>query len=144
MIITNFECEEQWNRGSDVNYYATFKIQTKRQSEIREIYENCRKHNAVYLVTDREMERLYKKENEQPIIFPEDFKLIYQDKNTILRVGDKVFMARPESGERFDREKGVMVCLLKALGFSTTDLLDLINTAHTKTTKKSKKTSKKR
>ena len=56
-------------------------------------------------------------------------KVIYQDTTTVLKVKDEVFIAKPEKGEKFDPEKGLLICILKAVGITTSDFLRLKDTA---------------
>ena len=64
---------------------------------------------------------------------------------TTLKVGDKVYHSRPEKGEKFDLEKGILVCIAKASGYSTSDVLKLRENAkqHRKVAKKNTKNKKK-
>ena len=57
---------------------------------------------------------------------------------TTLKVDGKVYHSRPEKGEKFDLEKGILVCLAKSYGWSTTDILKLKENAkiHRKVEKK--------
>lgn len=63
---------------------------------------------------------------------------------TVMKVGDKVYKATPEKGERFDVEKGVLVCIAKYCGFSTTDILKLVEKANIQKPKKTVKSKKKK
>jgi hypothetical protein len=53
---------------------------------------------------------------------------IWQSGNrTALKLADgTTYRARPEAGDKFDPEKGVMMCLLKACGISSTDFLEVL------------------
>lgn len=53
---------------------------------------------------------------------------IWQSGNkTALKLSDgTTYRARPEDGDKFDPEKGVMMCLLKACGISSTDFLEIM------------------
>lgn len=62
-------------------------------------------------------------------------KVIYQDDVTVLKINGKAYTAKPEKGERFDPEKGLLVCLVKALGLTTSDVLDLYGRAVIKKSK---------
>lgn len=64
-------------------------------------------------------------------------KVFLQDKRTVLRIGDDVFMSTPEKGEKYDAEKGVLICIMKAMGMSTSDFLKVFENA--KDTRKGKK-----
>lgn len=70
-------------------------------------------------------------------------KVIYQDKNTILKIGNQTYIAKPEKGDKFDAEKGLLICMMKAVGFTTSDFLELFAKAKYNTTGK-KNESKKR
>ena len=63
---------------------------------------------------------------------------------TTLKVDGKVYHSRPEKGEKFDLEKGILVCLAKSCGWSTTDILKLKENAkiHRKVEKKAKNKKK--
>lgn len=63
---------------------------------------------------------------------------------TVMKVGDKVYKATPEKGERLDVEKGVLVCIAKYCGFSTTDILKLVEKANIQKSKKTVKSKKKK
>lgn len=75
-----------------------------------------------------------------------DAKVIFQDDTTILIVNGKKYFAKTEKGEKFDAEKGLLVCLMKCAGLTTTDFLDLMKNAkmNKKTVKCDKVKSKKR
>lgn len=62
-------------------------------------------------------------------------KIIHQDDTTILKIGDSKFIARPEVGEKYDAEKGVLICIAKAMGLTTTDILSLCENAIVKKSK---------
>ena len=64
-------------------------------------------------------------------------KVFLQDKRTVLRIGDDVFMSTPEKCEKYDAEKGVLICIMKAMGMSTSDFLKVFENA--KDTRKGKK-----
>ena len=52
---------------------------------------------------------------------------VFENGDTIaLKVRDKVYTARPEKGDKYDEEKGLMVCLLKAFGIKTKDIENLL------------------
>lgn len=63
-------------------------------------------------------------------------RVFVQDGDTVLRVGDRVFKARPESGERYDAEKGLLVCLVKAMGLTTSDVIEMLDKAVVKNSRK--------
>lgn len=68
----------------------------------------------------------------------DDFKVIFQNEKTVLKVKDEVYIAKCEKGDEFDPEKGLMVCLLKYLGISTSDLLYLMKKSNFDKSKYSK------
>ena len=45
---------------------------------------------------------------------------------TVLKHGNSVYKAKAEKLGYFDIEKGVMICLLKAVGIKTTDYLNIL------------------
>lgn len=63
---------------------------------------------------------------------------------TVMKVGNKVYKATPEKGECLDVEKGILVCIAKYCGFSTTDILKLVEKANIQKTKKVVKSNKKK
>ena len=63
---------------------------------------------------------------------------------TVMKVGNNVYKATPEKGERVDVEKGILVCIAKYCGFSTTDILKLVEKANIQKTKKTVKSKKKK
>lgn len=67
-----------------------------------------------------------------------DGKVYQQGKRTVLKVGKDVFMSEPEKGEKYDAEKGLLICLIKAMGMNITDFLYLSKSAKNTTKKKSK------
>lgn len=69
-------------------------------------------------------------------------RVIYEDGVTVLKVADRVFTARAEAGEAYDAEKGLLICLMKAMGMSVSDMLKLKNSAIVKKSKKSSKVIK--
>lgn len=66
-------------------------------------------------------------------------KVYFQSKRTVLKIGEDVFMSTPEKGEKYDPEKGLLICLMKAMGMTTSDFLKLYERAKDV----SKKTKKK-
>lgn len=58
-------------------------------------------------------------------------KVYFQGKRTILKIGQDIFMSTPEKDEKFDEEKGLLICIMKAMGMSTTDFLNVYSTAKT-------------
>lgn len=71
-------------------------------------------------------------------------EIYVNDGVTVMKVGDKVYKATPEKGERLDVEKGVLVCIAKYCGFSTTDILKLVDKANIQKPKKTVKSKKKK
>ena len=63
---------------------------------------------------------------------------------TVMKVGNNVYKATPEKGERVDVEKWILVCIAKYCGFSTTDILELVEKANIQKTKKTVKSKKKK
>lgn len=63
---------------------------------------------------------------------------------TTLKKGNKVFHAKAEKGDNFDLEKGVLVCVAKSAGWTTSEILELIENAkiHRKVEKKANKKKK--
>lgn len=77
-----------------------------------------------------------KKKNEiKKVIFENNYCIIV-DTN-----GDR-YIARPEKGEKFDKEKGLLVALAKYCGFTTTKIHNLLEGAIEKNAK-TKKPAKK-
>lgn len=69
-------------------------------------------------------------------------KVYYQEDNTVLKIGNDTFVAVPEKGDKFDAEKGLLICVAKAMGLTTTDILKLKDNAVHKNSKKKKKVVK--
>ena len=67
-------------------------------------------------------------------------KVSLQDKRTVLKIDDDVFMSTPEKGEKFDSEKGLLICIMKAMGMSTSDFLKIYE--NSKTVKQGKRHKK--
>lgn len=70
-------------------------------------------------------------------------KIIFENKYCVIidNFGNK-YIAKPEKGERFDKEKGFLVALAKYNGFTTTKCQELIKKAVDKDDKKAKKQNK--
>lgn len=66
--------------------------------------------------------------DEPEIIDLSDAKVWFNKKNntTTLKIGDKIYTAKKEKGDKMDAEKGLMSCLLKACGITTTQILKLL------------------
>lgn len=60
-------------------------------------------------------------------------RIIFNKENTIL-IDDKghKYVSITGHGDAFDKEKGVMMCMLKALGYNFTDISNLLNTVKEK------------
>ena len=65
-----------------------------------------------------------------------EIEVIFQDDTTVLKTNGKVYTAKPEKGEKFDPEKGLLICLVKALGLTTSDVLKLVDKAEVKKSKR--------
>jgi len=70
-------------------------------------------------------------------------KVFLQGDKTVLKVGDDVYVAKCEKGDKYDLEKGLMVCIMKAFGFGTKDFLHLFENAKGQPYKEPVKNSKK-
>lgn len=53
-------------------------------------------------------------------------RLIFRDNTTILFKDGKKYVAKCEKGETFDKEKGLLVCLAKANGYTFKDLQEML------------------
>lgn len=71
-------------------------------------------------------------------------EIYVNDGVTVMKVGNNVYKATPEKGEYFDVEKGILVCIAKYCGFSTTDILELVEKVNIQKTKKTVKSKKKK
>lgn len=71
-------------------------------------------------------------------------KVVFENKHCIIvdNFGNR-YIAKPEKGEKFDKEKGFLVALAKYNGFTTTKCQDLIKKAVDKDAKHAKKSAKK-
>lgn len=77
----------------------------------------------------------------------EGTEVIVNGKTTVMIKDGKKYIAKPEAGEKFDVEKGILVCLAKASGYKTSDILELIDRIQFQPKKVSdnkKKTNKKK
>ena len=70
-------------------------------------------------------------------------KVIFENNYCIIvdTNGDR-YIARPEKGEKFDKEKGLLVALAKYCGFTTTKIHELLEGAIEKNAKSKKSTKK--
>lgn len=57
-----------------------------------------------------------------------DIQIIFNDPATILIIGDRKYVSKAH-GEGFDEEKGLLMCLAKANGFSHSKLKALMKSA---------------
>lgn len=89
--------------------------------------------NAIFPFKAREAK--YKREIEQ-VIFENGYTIIIDSE------GNR-YMSRPEKGEKFDEEKGLLVALAKYDGHTTTEIQDLLKGAVRKNARKNKKSTKK-
>ena len=48
------------------------------------------------------------------------------DRTALKLSNGETYRARPEAGDKYDPEKGVMMCLLKACGISSSDFLEVM------------------
>lgn len=62
-------------------------------------------------------------------------RVIFNNPATILIVGDKKYIAKAHD-EEFDEEKGLLMCLAKASGYTHANLKSLLKTAQRQTPKK--------
>lgn len=114
------------------------------RSKIIDAMQNGR---DLYFSTSMDLASLPKpKKEEKSYVDLTDAKVIFQDDTTILIVNGEKYFAKTEKGEKFDAEKGLLVCLMKCAGLTTTDFLDLMKNAkmNKKTVKCDKVKSKKR
>jgi hypothetical protein len=56
-------------------------------------------------------------------------KLIFNDNATILLKDGKRYISKCQSGDTYDREKGVLLCLAKANGYTYNDICEMLNKA---------------
>lgn len=75
----------------------------------------------VFLISEDELKDIYSKTK----INPDRIACSIDGQKITLRSGGEKYSSRPEKGEKFDAEKGIMVCLLKMAGISVTDVLKL-------------------
>ena len=81
-----------------------------------------------------------KREKVAPVI--QNHQVFVNGNVTILKIGDKVYTSKPEKGEKFDLEKGILVCLAKANDYSTSDVINLTKTAKMQSKSKGKPAKK--
>ena len=48
------------------------------------------------------------------------------DRTALKLANGETYRAKPEAGDKYDPEKGVMMCLLKACGISSSDFLEIM------------------
>lgn len=56
-------------------------------------------------------------------------KLIFRDNATILLKDGKRYVTKCQSGDTYDREKGLLLCLAKANGYTYNDICETLNNA---------------
>ena len=56
-------------------------------------------------------------------------RLIFRDNTTILFKDGKKYVAKCEKGDKYDKEKGLLVCLAKANGYTFKDLQEMLEKA---------------
>lgn len=71
-------------------------------------------------------------------------RVVFEGKTTVLITENGKYIATCEKGDKFDREKGLLVCLAKANGYSTSDILELLENANEKATKAEREKAKRR
>ena len=71
-------------------------------------------------------------------------RVVFEGKTTVLITDKGKYIATCEKGDKFDREKGLLVCLAKANGYSTSDILELLENANEKATKAEREKAKQR
>ena len=104
-----------------------------RMKEVYEVYKSLETRNTVNLNCSYSGVKINKPTNNLNL---NTAKVIYQDDVTVLKTNGKVYTAKPEKGEKFDPEKGLLVCLVKALGMTTSDVLNLYGRAEVKKSKR--------
>mgnify|MGYP003291453905 CR=1 FL=1 len=126
MKLTKFEIEHGsgFDFCRDLTVNCEFSFNPFELKDVEEIYQSATKGSL----------SLNTKGNAKGVL--EKAKVIFQDKNTVLRVGNEVYVAKPEKGEKFDKEKGLLVCLIKALGVTTSDFLELMQSGIDKNSRK--------
>lgn len=95
------------------------------------------------VVFDRDVYALRNKsKREQVAPVMQNHQVFVNGNVTTLKIGDKVYTSKPEKGEKFDLEKGILVCLAKANGYSTSDVIYLTKTAKMQSKSKGKPAKK--
>lgn len=56
-------------------------------------------------------------------------KLIFRDNATILLKDGKRYVTKCQAGDTYDREKGLLLCLAKANGYTYNDICEMLNNA---------------
>lgn len=56
-------------------------------------------------------------------------KLIFRDNATILLKDGKKYVSKCQAGDTYDREKGLLLCLAKANGYTYNDICEMLNNA---------------
>lgn len=60
---------------------------------------------------------------------PANCKLIFRDNATILLKDGKRYVTKCQAGDTYDREKGLLLCLAKANGYTYNDICEMLNNA---------------
>lgn len=107
------------------NKIATVSFTEVGEVNAKALIKACKTRNNVFLLDEDKILKTYEDFKGQRRSNFENLKVIFQDKTTILIDGDKKYFARPEKGEKFDAEKGLLVCLMKKFGVTTSDLLKI-------------------
>lgn len=68
----------------------------------------------------------WSKEMLEPV---KDHKLIFRDNVTILLKNGKRYVTKCQAGDTYDREKGLLLCLAKANGYTYNDICEMLNNA---------------
>lgn len=76
---------------------------------------------SVFLVTEDDVLRMSRKK-----IDPNKLEVYRYDNATVVLYNGEKFVSRPEKGEKFDPEKGLLVCLMKIAGLNTTNFLEVL------------------
>ena len=104
-------------------------------SDMEDVYEYAMKRIAsfdmpIFVPTVRSV---------RPAVRMIDKVIFEKDHCIIVDTNGERFISRPEKGEKFDKEKGLLVALAKYCGFTTTKIHKLLEGAIEKNGKKSTK-----
>ena len=91
----------------------------------RRIEESLFEDKRVFLMTEEDFRDAVRGVSPVKAVNPDRIACSQKGKTITLRSGGKKYSATPEKGEAFDAEKGVLICLLKMLGVSVTDILKI-------------------